>query len=149
MISNRSISTAYGRTFDMVKQSKASVDSTEWQTVYRFPFIVHARVFSRSKLYLTLITLISAPNAIVLYTLGEFIAFRFKFFKLTFALTIYRFRCTSLQRNGGHSVRYMLLYCSTLCIRSPFSPVDRFCLLIVRRGASQNFTFNLFRKSTG
>ncbi|KAH9405467.1 hypothetical protein TYRP_001318 [Tyrophagus putrescentiae] len=69
MISNRSISTAYDRTFDMVKQSKATVDSTEWQTVYRFPFIVHARVFSRSKLYLTLITLISAPNAIVLYTL--------------------------------------------------------------------------------
>lgn len=75
MIKDRSISTAFNRHFDMVKKSNASADLTDWQTVYRFPLIVHARIFARSKLYLTLITLISAPNAIFLYLSGKFIAF--------------------------------------------------------------------------
>lgn len=147
MIKDRSISTASNRHFDMMKKSNAGVDLTDWQTVYRFPLIVHARIFARSKLYLTLITLISAPNAIFLYYSGKFIVFKMS---TNFSFNIIntnRFRCDSIQRDGGNSLRYRLFYCPTLCFWLPFSTINWFCLHLSRPGTSQNFTFNIFWKS--
>lgn len=41
--------------------SKDALKSTEWDTIYRFPYIVQARLFSRCKFYLTGFSVICIP----------------------------------------------------------------------------------------
>ncbi|KAI2810976.1 hypothetical protein BLOT_002146 [Blomia tropicalis] len=51
-------------------KNKQVIDQSKWNTIYRFPLIVPARLFSRCKLYLTSISVISLPVIFKFYLDG-------------------------------------------------------------------------------
>ena len=75
--SSRTICLQRGSLFSKFKinssqnQVNTEIDRSQWIIVYKFPYIVPARIFSRVKFYLTAINLLIFLNGIVLFFQGS------------------------------------------------------------------------------